>query len=155
MFGWLFGGLIGAALEYFFDPGSGARRRHTARDKLFSYGRKGAHRATGLAEMAAHKAQGIVMETVPIRRDNPNPDDITLKDRIESELFRDPSLGRDEININVVDGVVVVHGALPAQDEIERVITQVRSIRDVEGVESYLHTPGTPAPNKADALRVS
>jgi osmotically-inducible protein OsmY len=105
--------------------------------------------------MAASRAQGVVSETIPTKRDNPNPDDPTLKDRVESELFRDPSLGRDKININVVDGIVQLRGELTSQTDIQSVVSRVKAIPDVQGVESYLHTPGTPAPNKEQAIEAS
>jgi osmotically-inducible protein OsmY len=155
MFGFVLGGLIGAALMYFLDPNGGARRRNITRDKTLSFTRTGARNASTAAEMASKKAQGVVSETIPTRRDNPNPDDQTLKDRVESELFRDPSLGRDKINITVVDGIVELRGELDSQTAIQSVVTQVKSIRDVNGVENYLHTPGTPAPNKEQAIEAS
>jgi len=30
----------------------------------------------------------------------------------------------------------------------------VKNVPDVKGVQSYLHLPGTPAPNKKDSLQV-
>lgn len=89
--------------------------------------------------------------------DNPNPDDTTLRDRVESEIFRDWSVHADkgEFNIDVVDGIAVLRGQLKTQEEIDTLIRKVGEVRDVKGVESYLHLPGTPAPNKEDAIEAS
>jgi osmotically-inducible protein OsmY len=156
MFALLLGVILGAAVMYFLDPNGGARRRNLTRDRAISYGRTGVKNVGTAVEMAAGQAQGVVSETIPTRRDNPNPDDPTLKDRIESELFRDPTLGRDKMNITVIeDGIVQLRGELPTEADIQSVVSRVKSIRDVTGVESYLHTPGTPAPNKEQAIEAS
>jgi len=149
------GGLIGAGLVYFLGPNGAARRRGLTQSKATSLTGGGLGKVVDTAQTAVKKAQGVVRETVPMQHDNPNPDDLTLRDRIESELFRDPKLGRDKMNINVVRGVVELRGELPTQADIDAVISSVNSIRDVLGVESYLHTPGTPAPNKEAAIEAS
>jgi len=151
----LTGGLIGGLLAYFLDPQAGNRRRGLLRDKLTRTQRVGGRMAATTVERVAERATGAVREKAPHQRDNPDPDDITLRDRVESEIFRDPETSRKHININVVDHIVEVRGELPNQTEIDELIARIRAIPDVEGVASYLHLPGTPAPNKADALNVS
>jgi osmotically-inducible protein OsmY len=125
------------------------------RDKLFSLTRRSSSGVSAVAQQAAGQATGLVRETVPHPRDNPNPDDQTLKDRIESEVFRDPAIPKGNININVADGIVVLRGELETAADIDNVIAKVRAVPDVQRVESYLHLPGTPAPNKASVLHVS
>jgi osmotically-inducible protein OsmY len=145
--------VIGAALAYFLDPNTGARRRHMARDRTAALLRRFGRRSEKLARFTAGHAYGVVQETVPHQHDNPNPDDLTLRDRVESEVFRDPSIPKGQINLSVVKGMVELHGQLGSQDEIDRLIKAVQSVPDVQGVRSYLHLPGTPAPDKADALK--
>lgn len=87
--------------------------------------------------------------------DNPNPDDNTLRDRIESEAFRHDTAPHGEYNLNVEDGVAVLRGQLSSEADIQRLIELVAQVPDVRAVESYLHTPGTPAPNKESALEAS
>jgi osmotically-inducible protein OsmY len=156
MFRFLLGGIVGALLLYFLDPQGGNRRRSLLTDKASSLTRKGTKTAGGIGQGITSRSQGLVTETVPHKHDNPNPDNNTLQDRIESELFRDQTLGRDKIVINVIeDGIVQLRGQLASQAEIQSVIARVKAIRDVKGVESFIHTPGTPAPNKEQSIRTS
>lgn len=146
-------GIIGAALAYFLDPNTGTRRRNITRDKLMSLLGRTKQTASQQVTRASGTAFGIVQERVPQPRDNPNPDDTTLRDRVESEIFRDPQTSREHINVNVEDGIVVVRGEQPTQAAIDALVSRIQGIPDVKGVESYLHLPGTPAPNKESALR--
>ena len=149
----LVSGVIGAALAYFLDPNTGARRRHMTRDRIVAMVRRFGRRSEKLAAYGGGRAYGVVQETVPHPHDNPNPDDLTLRDRVESEIFRDPSIPKGQINLSVVEGIVELHGQLGSQDDIDRLIKAVQNVPEVEGVRSYLHLPGTPAPDKADALK--
>ena len=89
------------------------------------------------------------------RQPAPPPDDLTLLDRVESELFAEPGIPKGKLNLEVDRGVLVVRGELGSQAEIERVRSAAARIVGVKAVHSYLHLPHTPAPNKAEALRVS
>ena len=53
------GALIGAAIAYFFDPQSGARRRNTTRDRLVAQARRTGRRATRTGREVAAKAYGV------------------------------------------------------------------------------------------------
>jgi osmotically-inducible protein OsmY len=79
-----------------------------------------------------------------------HPDDQTLVDRVESEIFRDRKEVKGKVNINAEEGVVVLRGELPSQDLIEDLVNAVRGVDGVRNVESLLHTPDTKAP-KASA----
>lgn len=148
-------GALGFGLAYFLDPDRGARRRNIARDRLMAMLRRLGSRSQKLARFAEGHAYGVVQETVPHRRDNPNPDDLTLRDRVESEVFRDPNIPKGDINIDVVEGIVELRGELKQPEDINNLVKTVQKVRDVKSVHSYLHLPGTPAPNKAEVLQVS
>ena len=81
-----------------------------------------------------------------------HPDDQTLVDRVESEIFRDRKEVKGKVNINAEEGVVVLRGELPSQDLIEDLVNAVRGVDGVRNVESLLHTPDTKAP-KASAKK--
>lgn len=87
--------------------------------------------------------------------DNPNPDDNTLRDRVESELFREPGVEKGRLNVMVVDGVVDLRGELDTQQQIDSLVAQARAIEHVRDVRSYLHLPNTDAPNKESAIEAS
>ncbi|MDX6449821.1 MAG: hypothetical protein QOK13_209 [Gaiellaceae bacterium] len=78
-----------------------------------------------------------------------NPDDQTLVDRVESEIFRDRKEVKGKVNINAEEGVVVLRGELESQDLIEDLVNAVREVDGVRNVENLLHTPGTEAPTKS------
>jgi len=87
--------------------------------------------------------------------DNPNPDDNTLRDRVEIELFRRAWVPKGNLNIDVVDGVVELRGQLKHQTDIDTLIKDARAVQHVKDVRSFLHLPGTPAPNKESAIEAS
>lgn len=47
---------------------------------------------------------------------------------------------------------MTLNGQLDDSVRIARLVAQVRRIHGVRDVESSLHVPGTPAPNKLEAL---
>lgn len=153
----LSGTVVGALLVYFLDPAHGSQRRSSLMQKAGSSAGP-LTKATGTVTKATGpitKATSAVKGVMPRQPDNPNPDDGTLRDRVESEIFRDTETSRENININVVNGVVTVRGELPNQGEIDDLVKRIQSIPNVKGVESFLHLPGTPAPNKVESIRAS
>jgi osmotically-inducible protein OsmY len=69
--------------------------------------------------------------------------DETLRDRVESELFRDPDIPKGQININAEHGVVVLRGELDHPEEINAVERRVKKIAGVTEVRNLLHLTGT------------
>ena len=78
-----------------------------------------------------------------------HPDDQTLVDRVESEIFRNRKEAKGKVNINAEEGVVVLRGELESQDLIEDLVNAVREVDGVRNVENLLHTPGKEAPSKS------
>jgi len=87
------------------------------------------------------RLRGLVAKTHPKQYD-----DATLKDKVESELFRDEHEIKGAININAQEGVVQLRGELPSQDLINALVTRTKQIHGVKDVESLLHLTGTEAP---------
>lgn len=65
------------------------------------------------------------------------PDDATLRDRVESELFRDPEVPKGDMNIDVAAGVVTLRGTVDAAlaDDLE---VRVGAVEGVVRVENLL-----------------
>lgn len=151
-FFWL-SAILGAGLAYFLDPQNGTRRRNMAIDQLGGLIRNSTGKSQSAAQYVAGQAYGVVQKTIPHPHDNPNPDDQTLRDRVESEVLRNPKWKQSDVIFNVVNGVVELRGELPRPQDIDELINRVKSVTDVKGVNSYLHLPHTVAPNKIDAVR--
>jgi osmotically-inducible protein OsmY len=142
-----FAGAIGAALAYFFDPDNGRRRRKEAIRKAAKGFRQAGRRGKG----AMSQAQGLKEKATHLKEQaKPQPDDVTLARKVESEIFRSPDVPKGQINVNVEDGVVFLRGELEEPDLIKDLETQARKVQGVLGVENLLHVPGQEAPAKAE-----
>jgi BON domain len=152
----ILGGMLGATLEYLWDPDKGRSRRAVTRDQLRSSVRRGLWHIRRQMHYLEGPTFGAIEETLHLHEpDNPRPDDATLRDRVESKLFRDGSVLKEDININVAVGVVELRGQVDSHDDIVATENKVRAIEGVHAIHNYLHLPQTPAPNKATALSVS
>ena len=148
--------MAGALLEYYWDPDKGQYRRAVTRDQFRATVRRGLRRLRRQARYLEGESYGVVEEIVHLHQpDNPSPDDATLKDRVESELFRDWTVPKGDINVNVAEAVVELRGQVEHSEDIEEIERKVRHIEGVRGIHNYLHTPGTPAPNKARVLSIT
>jgi len=87
------------------------------------------------------RARGLVGRAHP-----KSYDDATLKDKVESELFRDEHEVKGSISVNAQDGVVQLRGEIPSQDLIDALVDRTKQIHGVKDVESLLHLPGADAP---------
>jgi BON domain len=74
------------------------------------------------------------------------PEDATLVDRVESQLFRDDDVPKGDINVDAADGVVTLRGEVDAA-MIEEIGVRAAAVEGVTRVENLLHPPGTPAPH--------
>jgi hypothetical protein len=139
----------GYAIAYLMDPERGHSRRAELAGRLGGVRREATRSAQRTATAASDRATGLVNRVIA-GADNPNPDDLTLLDRVESQVFSDPSIPKGDINVMVVDGKAVLRGQV-SQPQIGAIEAAVRKVVGVKEVENLLHTPGTPAPNKAAA----
>lgn len=102
--------------------------------------RRGADRAAGRAR------QGLRQVLLRPAEDRAEPDDVTLVDRVESEIFHDPAVPKGRMNINAEQGRVVLRGEVDQPEQISAVEAAVRTVPGVRDVENLLHLPDTPAP---------
>ena len=94
-------------------------------------------RAKGKAKAAMHHVGST---------DASPDDDRTLADKVRTEMFRRPDAPSGAVNVSVVDGVVYLRGEVADLDEVQHLVDDALAVFGVMGVESMLHTPGTPAP---------
>jgi BON domain len=128
-------GAIGGVV-YFFDREQGGARRARLQAKLGGLlGRRGAS-----SDFASGRSDSVQA----VHRKAPN--DVTLAQKVESELFRGEAVPKGQINVNAQDGVVQLRGEVPNEDLIGDLVEKARSVQGVLDVENLLHTPGQPAP---------
>jgi osmotically-inducible protein OsmY len=133
---------LGAALTYFFDPQSGARRRALVRDRTLAFFRRRARDASRMATGVQADAKGAVQKVKHREEKLADPDDATLAHKVETVIFRDPDVPKGQIDVNAEDGIVVLRGEVDRPALIEDLEQKTRSVQGVKGVENLLHLPG-------------
>jgi BON domain len=150
----LTGAIAGAAAVYFFDPERGRARRAQLADWAGARARRGWQAANQLGARTSSSAAAFPQRMVQLRSMRPRPaDDLTLRDRVESEVFRNADLPKGQINFDVEAGVVTIRGQVENAYQIANVEKAVLKVPGVAGVENLLHVDGTPAPNKSESRK--
>ena len=142
-------GLLSGLLVYFMDPERGRRRRNMARDQFMARTRRFGRGIGATWRGAAAETVGVshrIVHLVP--KPSEITDDETLRQRVESQLFRDRHIPKGDLNINAEHGMVILRGQLENPIEIQQLEERVRHMQGVRGVQNLLHQRGTPAPNK-------
>jgi osmotically-inducible protein OsmY len=67
------------------------------------------------------------------------PSDDRLLDRVRSELFRDPTVPKGQINVSVEAGTVVLRGHVADDATKDAVERRARSITGVQSVENRIN----------------
>jgi hypothetical protein len=73
-------------------------------------------------------------------------DDVTLADRVRSEIFRPADAPKGSVSVDVQAGVAYLRGEVTDPAWIERFAAEARKVTGIDGVKNLLHTPGTPTP---------
>jgi osmotically-inducible protein OsmY len=145
------GAVVGGLTVYFFDPERGRARRALFIDWSGARLRRG-RRALDLAwKRTGDSAAALPQRMVRLQTGSRPVDDLTLRDRVESEVLRNPDVPKGQINFDVEFAVVTVRGQVDNALQIARIEKAVLKVPGVRGVENLLHVNGTPAPNKAEA----
>ena len=69
-------------------------------------------------------------------------DDLTLAQKVESQLFRRAGVPKGQVSVNAEEGVVFLRGVMERQEDIDRMGEEARRIDGVRAVENLLHMPG-------------
>ena len=138
---------LGAALTYFFDPEQGRRRRAMTRDRIAAMFRRTARRGERLGRAASAEAHGVAQKVKHLEEEpKPQPDDVTLARKVETEIFRDADVPKGQINVNAENGKIVLRGEVGKPEMIRDLEERARNVQGVQDVENLLHLPGTQAP---------
>ena len=136
-----------AAVTYFFDPQDGARRRSMTRDRALAFFRQAGRKAGGAGRSVKSEAYGLKQKAVHMKEEvKPEPDDVTLARKVETEIFRDADVPKGKINVNAEGGKVFLRGEVQDPTMIEDLEKAARKVQGVREVENLLHAPGTQAP---------
>jgi hypothetical protein len=139
------GATAGGATVFFLDSVSGRRRRKTT-DRAAGSLRRGWRRAVRRGRKVRAASYGATMR-LRHRTETPRElDDVTLARKVETELFRDPSVPKGQISINAQRGVVQLRGEVPDATMLSDLVARTRRIQGVRDVESLLHLHGVDAP---------
>jgi osmotically-inducible protein OsmY len=141
---------LGALIAYFFDPENGRRRRALARDRIPAFFRRSSERLERAGRGAAAEAYGVKQKVKHAAKaeQKPQPDDVTLARKVETEIFREADVPKGQINVNAENGVVVLRGEVEEPELIKDLEERTRKVQGVVEVENLLHTPGSPAPTR-------
>jgi BON domain len=141
----------GAAGMYFFDPRLGKGRRAVARDKARS---KMAQRQRDRRRQAAYdegRRRGEIFERSGAGEFHQG-DNQSVATHLHAVLER-IDVPTADVTVEVVDDVVRLRGQVGSDDERSRVLAAVGAEAGARHVESMLHLPGEPAPNKLASRR--
>jgi len=136
VFSFALGAAIGAAAARFLTP---ANTRKAA-----SAASSAASAASTQAQHTANTVKGVAHTVAPHRHEP--VDDMTLADRVRSEIFRDADAPKEGVSVDVQAGVAYLRGEVPDQQWVERFGTAARKVTGIDSVKNLLHTPGTPTP---------
>jgi hypothetical protein len=140
---------LGAALSYFFDPQQGRGRRAETRDRIAGFFRRRVRQGERLGRGASAQAEGLVQKAKHLQEEpKPQPDDVTLTRKVETEIFRDADVPKGQINVNAENGKIYLRGEVEQPELIKDLEKRARNVQGVQEVENLLHLPGAEAPTK-------
>lgn len=146
----IFGTALGAALAYYLDPGRGRARRNRHRDQVLAKSRRMTRELDKKATYVEGQLEGARARADGKGEFTPETD-ADIKQAINQRLSA-LSVDTRDVVIDVTDGVVGLRGQVERPDELKKVELETTQVAGVEKVDSWLHLPGEPAPNKAQSL---
>jgi osmotically-inducible protein OsmY len=138
-------GATGAAVAYLLDPQRGRGRRAQLADKGAASLRHAAHGAERVVRSVTSTAEGKLEALTQGGSRVAATDDVTLRDRAESILFRDPKVPKGTINLSAERGTLVLRGEVPNARMRTKLAREAEKIDGVWGVQNLLHLPGETA----------
>ena len=140
---------IGAAAAFFLDNQSGNRRRKLVADKAGRFAREGGGTLQGAAQAVGAQTQGKAarFKSAATGGDSAPDDDNTLKDKVQSEVFRAADAPKGAVEVTVVNGIVELRGQVDDASQAEALELKTRMVSGVKDVRNMLHLPGETPPN--------
>ncbi len=122
---------VGALVMYFMDPGLGARRRASARDKIQKYGRRTGEFVGGQAKDVADRAKDVASRARHRIDEAVTGDDVLVK-RVRTALGRVISRPSD-VTVTAEHGEITLSGSILEEDAsaLGPVVSGVRGVKNV------------------------
>jgi hypothetical protein len=139
---------VGAIAWYLFDPSRGKGRRKKILDMTAGRFRRGGRRLGRLGRRVGAEAYGVTQKVTHLKEEGKDFDDVTLANKVMSELFGDPEIPKGDVNITAENGTIVLLGQVKQPGQINEIERRVLNINGVQGVRNLLHTPKTPVPDR-------
>jgi osmotically-inducible protein OsmY len=149
MMKFLSGLAVGAAAMYVLDPVKGRSRRAVLRDRSRSAMRTRRRRADQRARDHANRELGEQARARGAGKFHPT-DDRSVELHLH-QLLTELDVDTSDITVEVHEGLVRVRGQVRSEDDRARVLSIIGGSRGVRSIESLLHLPDEPAPNKEPA----
>jgi hypothetical protein len=140
------GAIAGALAAFFLDPDRGRSRRARYGDQAAGLLRRGLGGAERAGRIVGSTAEGKLSALRNANNGDRDLNDAELAHAIETELFRDPSVPKGQINVNVERGIAVLRGEVGTSAERDALAKRVARMPGVWSVRNLLHVPGEPAP---------
>ena len=129
--------LAGAGAAYFFDPETGRRRRHVARDRSLRALRRLQRGGVKKVKLVGGHARGAAaIGRRAVSRPAVPVDDETVAQRIRSDALRDLRLSTKDIDVRVEDGFATLRGSIATIDDADRLVSRVRKVPGVKDVSA-------------------
>jgi osmotically-inducible protein OsmY len=138
-------GATGAFIAYITDPQRGKARRAQLTDQGAAAVRHASREAERALRVVTSTAEGKIEALTKGGSRVAPTDDVTLRDRAESILFRDADVPKGAINISAERGILVLRGEVPDAKMRDKLGAEAEKIEGVWGVHNLLHLPGEPA----------
>jgi hypothetical protein len=151
MLKFLSGVALGAASMYVLDPVKGRARRRVLWDKGRSAARTRRERAERQARYDANRELGEQAVARGAGQFHPT-DDRSIELHLH-QLLSELDVDTTDVTVEAHEGQVRLRGQVRSTDDQQRVLTAVGEAPGVRRVDSLLHLPGEPAPNKEPARR--
>jgi hypothetical protein len=144
----LLGATAGALAAFMLDPDRGKSRRARYGDQAAALLRRGVRGTERVARLAGATAAGRMEAARHLGGGDADLNDATLAAKVETELFRDPTLPKGNLNINVERGVVVLRGQVDSEAQQSEIERRAAAIPGVWSVRNLTHLVGDPAPEE-------
>jgi hypothetical protein len=143
------GAAIGAAAAFLLDPDRGRSRRARYGDQAAALMRRGLRESGHVARFAGATLAGRAQAVRSAGRHGTGElNDAALTAKVETELFRDPTLPKGTLNVNVERGIVVLRGQVDSDAQRKEIEVRAAAIPGVWSVRNLTHVAGEPAPEE-------